>query len=239
MHPPPIQVQALTRAAPQNAIHDFVAREKSRLRLVCGVGLNDSETPIASAVRVNGKTRVTWKCPASAAWADMLYRCYSEKFQKRYPSYQGCSVSPRWLSLSSFHDWMFSQDYTGKHLDKDLLIPGNKVYSAETCVFITPELNNVLTEGHSKIGGLPIGASRHKQGRIDAQCRNPFTKRSEHIGLFDSPVEAHEAWRARKHEHACAYADLQDDHRVARALRTRYLNWDGLHTHDKAMRGAA
>ena len=43
-----------------------------------------------------------------------------------------------------------------------------------------------------------------------------------HKTYTTSEYEAHEAWKARKHEHACKLADIQSDVRVAKVLRTRY-----------------
>jgi len=35
-------------------------------------------------------------------------------------------------------------------------------------------------------------------------------------------LDAHLAWKQQKHEYACLLADLQEDSRVADALRQRY-----------------
>lgn len=61
-----------------------------------------------------------------------------------------------------------------------------------------------------------------------ARCNNPFTLARECLGFFQDPDAAHEAWRARKHEHACVYADMQTDPRIAKALRARYAQGESL-----------
>lgn len=207
--------------APRNAIYGNVAPSQSRL--VRGVGHNDVAYPVYSYNRVSGRQKRLWVCPFYAAWKDMLDRCYSPKFHDRYPTYRGCSVEPSWLSLSEFSGWMVMQDHEGKHLDKDILAPGNKVYSPDTCVFIPTQLNNFLTDAGASRGEWPIGVCRYKRnGKFVSKCNNPFTGKYEHIGYFPCPDAAHKAWRARKHEHACAYADMQTDPRIAAALRSRY-----------------
>lgn len=116
------------------------------------------------------------------------------------------------------------QDWEGKHLDKDVLVLGNKHYSPETCAFIDHRLNSFITSDiQAPRGSLAVGVSwRHKNQRFQARCVNPFTQKRESLGLFPTEAEAHEAWRKRKHELACQYATLQTDPRVADALTRRY-----------------
>ncbi|MCX2693707.1 hypothetical protein OO256_22145 [Pseudomonas sp. DCB_CB] len=97
------------------------------LKLVYGVGANDADYQVCLTETVSGRRRSVWTCPFYKAWTGMLERCYSEKFQIRNPTYQDCSASSDWLAFSSFRAWMSRQDHEGKHLDKDLLVPGNKV----------------------------------------------------------------------------------------------------------------
>lgn len=61
-----------------------------------------------------------------------------------------------------------------------------------------------------------------RTGKFRAQCSNPFTKKLEHLGLFTSEQEAHEAWRKRKLELAHELAAIQTDPRVAKALIEHY-----------------
>ena len=153
----------------------------------------------------------------------MLKRCHSAGYLSNRPTYIGCRVASEWLKFSSFRSWMDAQDWKGNHLDKDVLMPGNKVYAPEVCVFIPRVLNNFLNECGRARGEWPLGVYWNKPSRkFMAQCNNPFTGKQENLGLFDFPEAAHEAWRARKHEHAMRYADQQSDQRIAEALRARF-----------------
>lgn len=103
---------------------------------VYGHGVNDADYVTCSTV--NGK-RVM--CPIYRSWTNMLERCYGEKYQERRPTYIGCTVCNEWLTFSVFKSWMVTQDWTGKELDKDIRIKGNKTYSPETCCFVTTKEN--------------------------------------------------------------------------------------------------
>ena len=197
-------------------------------KLVHGVGINDADYVLQKKEAigyVDGKRKwkLVWACPYYRAWRNMLERCYSANLQERYPTYKGCTVSEEWLTFSSFKAWMEKQDFEGMHLDKDVLFEGNKVYSAETCVFVTGVVNSFTTDRGAYHGEWLIGVDWHKASeKFRAQCRNPFTKKREHLGLFTCEQEAHEAWLKRKLELAHELAAIQTDPRVARALIDRY-----------------
>ncbi len=197
-------------------------------RLVCGVGTNDADyvTQKNETIGyVDGKLKLkqVWVCPYYRAWRNMLERCYSAKMQNRYPTYIGCTVSGEWHTFSNFKAWMEKQDFEGKHLDKDLLFEGNKVYSAETCVFVTGSVNNFTIDSGAARGEWQTGVDWYKPSeKFRARCCNPFTKKKDHLGYFTCEQEAHEAWLKRKLELAHELAAIQTDPRVAKALIDRY-----------------
>jgi len=203
-------------------------------KLVHGVGINDADYVVQKMETtgyVNGvrKQRLVWTCPYYRAWVEMLKRCYSDKYQEKYPTYKGCSVSDEWLRFSVFKGWMEKKDWEGMQLDKDLLLVGNKVYSAETCVFVTKAVNLFTTDRGNDRGEWSIGVDWHKgTGKFRASCSNPFTKKKEHLGLFTSELEAHQTWLKRKLKLAHLLAAEQTDERVAKALIERYTNYTNL-----------
>lgn len=194
-------------------------------RLVRGVGINDSPYPVARNAMKNGVSRQIWMCPIYQAWAHMLDRCYSPATQRKHPTYIGCSVVPEWLKFSNFHRWMSAQEWHGKCLDKDILLPGNRIYGPEYCLLISQELNKFVIDSAASRGECPLGVTKFKRdGRFRADCRNPWLgNKKAYIGLFFSADAAHEAWMNKKHEYACRYADMQSDPRISEALRKRYL----------------
>lgn len=192
---------------------------KKKIKLVCGIGVNDVDYIVQPVI--NGSK--VW-CPFYRVWQNMLKRCYNVNYLAKYPTYIGCSVCEEWLTFSNFKKWMETKDWKGKQLDKDLLFVGNKVYSPETCVFVDGVLNNFTLDRAADRGKWPIGVYLRECGKFQARCCNPFTKKRELLGLFTCPNEAHQAWKKRKYELACQLADLQDDPRVAKALRERYTH---------------
>ena len=107
---------------------------------IYGVGVNDAS--YITTQNVNGKIT---RCPYYVRWLHMIERCYSEKFQLKNPSYKGCTVCDEWLVFSNFRSWMSKREWVGMSLDKDLVTKGNKTYSPENCVFISSELNSMLS----------------------------------------------------------------------------------------------
>ena len=194
-------------------------------KLVYGVGINDLgyRVHVREELPKNGGKRVqktVFKCPYYAAWVHMLERCYSERFLERNQNYIGTSVCSEWLYASEFKKWMEQQDWEGKSLDKDIIAPGSKLYSPETCAFVLAATNTFVIACDASRGEFPVGVSLFKQtGKYHAQCRNPFTGERGHLGLFSTPKEAHEAWRKRKHEIAQLVAATESDMRVVEALK--------------------
>ena len=208
-------------------IEKLVAPKLDTQKLVFGVGINDADYAVTEweTIEVNGvrKQQCVWYCPYYRSWVEMLRRCYSTKYQETRQTYKGCIVSDEWLTFSNFKSWMEFQDFEGMQLDKDILFEGNKVYSAETCVFVTKTVNMFITDSGASRGEWLIGVNWHKAtSKFVSQCNNPFTKKREHLGLFDCEIEAHQAWLNRKLELATLLAAEQTDERVAKALIARY-----------------
>lgn len=185
-------------------------------KLVCGVGINDADYIVQP--NVMGKQI---PCPYYQVWCSMLKRCYSTKRLNKFPTYRGCYVCEEWLTFSNFKAWMETQDWKGKHLDKDILTVDNKLYSRLHCVFVSDDVNLFVTDCRASRGKYMIGVSWHKaSNKFISQCSNGDTV---YLGLFSTELEAHLTWKAYKHQLACKLADEQTDLRVAAALRQRYL----------------
>jgi len=169
--------------------------------LVLGIGINDANYQVKH--RIDGR-QVT--CPFYKVWASMLTRCYSEKFHKNNPSYVDCTVVKWWHYFMDFRDWMIEQDYYEKQLDKDILFPGNKIYSPNTCIFITAQINSLFSNCGTRINKHPIGVSKNKNG-YNAQI-SMYGKLC-HIGYFNSAVAAGQAYLIVKSRYVTEIAEKE------------------------------
>lgn len=194
-------------------------------KLQYGFGINDADYNVYVYEYFDGKRKMVWYCPFFQVWKNMVRRCYNKKTHVKWPTYAECTVAQEWKYFSKFKSWMEQQDWEGKHIDKDILSPGNKVYSPETCVFVTPEVNMFLTERQNHRGSNPIGANWDKNSnKFKAQIS--VSGGSKHLGLYETAEEAHKAWLQHKIKLAYSLSELQTDQRVAKALIDKYENYD-------------
>ncbi len=191
----------------------------SRARLIHGVGIKDAD--YQTSHKINGKTVL---CPFYERWKGILRRCYSVAFKRSNPTYNDCTVCEEWLTFSKFKAWMEKQDWKGKEIDKDILIPNNKNYSPSTCIFVTPMINKFTTERGRDRGGELIGVRLNKAlGKFESRCNNPIKNASDYLGLFNSEISAHIAWIDRKLEIIKLLRGANEiDVRIEKALVYKY-----------------
>ena len=141
---------------------------------VYGVGYMGNNPELKSSC--NGK-----KCPIYDRWLRMFERCYSEAFHQRQPTYIDCYVSDDFKDYSKWREWYDNYQYKQDdwHLDKDLLVKGNKVYSENTCVFIPREINQILVKRTALRGEYLIGVCWSKTHKaFKAQVRKTKENKS-------------------------------------------------------------
>ena len=181
-------------------------------RLVCGVGINDSTSPVVKFI--SGK-QVT--CRFYMKWAAMLRRCYKEGSTNRNQSYKNCTVCKEWLTFSNFKSWMEKQDWQGKELDKDIIKPNNKVYCPEYCCFISRKLNSFLIDKPRFRGLYPRGVSLFKRdGNFAAHIS--INNKSTNLGYYATPEAASKAYISRKVEMIKEFIPYISDQRVINGL---------------------
>ena len=134
-------------------------------------------------------------------WHSMLQRCYSDTFKKKYPTYEGCEVSDNFKSYEYFYEWCQKQigfNNEDWHLDKDLLVKGNKVYSEDSCVFLPQEINKILTKRTTSRGEYLIGIYWSKTSKAFKAQVGKNKGGRECLGYFKTELEAFNAYKTAK-----------------------------------------
>lgn len=174
----------------------------NRMKLVHGVGIND--------------LRVGAQDPCYVVWKSMIGRCFGLKVKVNQPTYDAVYCVDAWKTFSVFKEWMVAQQYEGKQLDKDLLVPGNRIYGPAYCLFVTPEVNTAVKGDYSKASDLPRGVNRNGK-----KFSGEFQKR--HLGTFETSEDAHNSYLQARNQWFKALAATQTDFRVRNALLMRTL----------------
>lgn len=166
-------------------------------KVMYGDCYNDSDTPIAKTEIVNGKRVRVWTCPIYTMWHNIIKRCYDPKIQAKFPTYIGVTISEEWKYFSNFRSWVLTQNYKDRDIDKDLKSDNNKIYSAETCIFVPHEINTLILNGG--------GGKKYAFGvEYDPKLTNPYrahgmeNNKKKHLGCFPTELDAHQAWQKHK-----------------------------------------
>ena len=135
-------------------------------------------------------------------WAGMMERGYCQKFKNKYPTYSDCSVHPDWHNFQVFAEWYVNHKFfgLGYELDKDIIVKGNTIYSADTCTLVPRDINSLFGNKRSSRGDYPQGVNLHKatgKFRASLSCNN----KNKHLGEFTTPEEASAVYVEAKEAH--------------------------------------
>jgi hypothetical protein len=169
---------------------------------------------------------------------NMKTRCYNTNYHKVRPDYKDCTICDEWLDdKKSFYEWVDHNFYEIEgeptvELDKDILVPGNKVYSPDTCIFVPKRINDLFVHIHGKKkNGLPTGVSySEKTGKYQATVRESCKddedgkKKTARLGFFDTAEEAYEVYKAHKMAEIIYIADSYKDV-IPDKLYQAMINW--------------
>lgn len=186
-------------------------------KLILGVGTNS---------RGKHKTKVNGtKTPAYRTWHHMLQRAYCPKLHEKYPTYIGCSVANDWLEYQTFAEWFENHEYGnhGYQLDKDLLVPNNRVYAPDRCVFVPGQLNSLLLDRGNARGQYLQGVCFDKT-RNKFQAQININGKRQHLGYFETEQEAYQVYKIAKEAYVKEKAlDWKD--RIASDVFDALMQW--------------
>lgn len=191
------QDQGLTGIHPAIWLYDAItARYKAagdHSKIICGVGIYED----GRHKKYDGNGGYSWHYDL---WAGMLWRCYRKHSHDDKKTYIGCTVDHRFHHYQEFMNWAEHQigfGVDGYHLDKDIILKGNKIYGPETCAFVPRAINNLLTNRKNHRGEWPIGVTQKKSnGRFIAACTKHGKQSS--LGNYSTPELAVYAYKERK-----------------------------------------
>lgn len=151
--------------------------------MVEGHGINDMPHGWASENE--------WNKMVYQKWHNMLVRCYNEEYHKKQPTYIGCTVCERWLTLSNFvEDVPKIEGYDRERflngelgLDKDKKKDKNKHYVMKYCTWLPKPENISLAhkgkqhseEAKQKISEALRGENHPMYGKFGSD--NPTSKK--------------------------------------------------------------
>lgn len=188
-------------------------------KLIFGVGTNSRGK--YKTAGLDGK-----KAKAHTVWYNMLSRAYNPKYQAKQPTYIGCSVTDEWLEYQEFAGWFENHEYSnrGYELDKDLLLPSNKIYAPDRCVFVPRQLNSLLTDSGAARGQYLQGVYFNKRwNKFVAQiCINGKKK---NLGYYGNELEAYHVYKKAKEENVKRMANLWRDD-IADGVYYALMNWE-------------
>jgi hypothetical protein len=182
---------------------------------VCDWGWNDS--PEGYEVQY---------CPFYRTWHNMLGRRLNRNDSL---AYRDVTVCEEWKSFSAFKQWMETKDWEGiegkKHLDKDILIPGNKKYRLDACLFVDQQINNLKLRIDPE---KPLPGKKYPQGVQLRRNKGPNTYFSmiqrygklENLGTFPTVEAASSDYCKKKATYLRELAEKQEP-----ILKEALLRW--------------
>lgn len=129
-------------------------------------------------------------------WKSMLFRC-TRKFQEKHPTYNGVSVDDRWKNFANFLEdietldgyelWKNKSNET-MMLDKDTKVKGNKIYSKDTCCFLShSDSNRDVHNRHPE----SIKIAKEKFVEVSSIKVVAINKKTKEYIIYDSMKECH------------------------------------------------
>lgn len=152
---------------------------------IYGVGFVGIGTHIPTSNKLNN--------PSYEAWRGMIRRCYDTAVHEKHPTYKDCTVCSEWHNYQNFASWFDLNNVDGYDLDKDIKIDGNKLYSPDTCLFVSPKNNKIKAFAKRYIFLSPTGDVVNIYNLADF-CRKNNLQKSHMVGVNLRKRKHHKGW---------------------------------------------
>ena len=160
---------------------------------------------------------------AYVKWHSMMRRCYYSDTHILHSRYSDCVVATEWHNFQNFARWYTAEPNCNKdyHLDKDILVPGNRIYSPVTCVLVPKIINSLFTIQLDIANNSPTTGVYKRGGRFRAESSRGY------IGTYDTLKEARCAYLEDRNDNILSIAnkykfeiDSRVYHRIIELIRT-------------------
>lgn len=158
-------------------------------------------------------------------WQGMLERGHSDRYKEVNPSYKDVYVCEEWHNLQNFTEWVINQKYfnIGYHLDKDILVKGNKVYSPDTCCFVPSQINSLFTDRARDRGEYPVGVYFRERDSLYLVTLSRSGKQ-RHVSCHKSLEDAVASYKVAKEAQVKVMA-LEWKDRIEQKVYEAMMNW--------------
>ena len=166
--------------------------------------------------------------PMYNTWMCMLTRCYGAIKTRKNSTYKDCTMSDNFRYYPYFKDWCVKQvgfGNQGWHLDKDILIKENKMYSEDTCCFVPQEINSLQFSTKRKESELPKGVSYDARTNKYVAQIGGKGKLKTFIGRYTTSEEAFLAYKEAKEQYIKEVANKWKD-RIDPLVYKTLMNWE-------------
>lgn len=152
------------------------------------------------------------KLKSSSTWENMQIRC--TRFGKtlrvnRSKSYAEVDAVDLFKNYQTYCEWFHNEVTNGNYqdgfeLDHNLLCPGTKIYSPETCLWLPVEINRVVVDSRRNIHGCTGIYKKKTKGFAASLVENG---KKQHLGTFNTVEEASAAYIAAKTDYILRLAE--------------------------------
>ena len=162
-------------------------------------------------------------------WMNRLKSCYDKEVWKEFPNYEYCFFNKDMLDFQKFGEWFDNNYYEIEgetmHLDKDILVKGNKEYAPDKMIFVPERINTLFCKSDASRGEFPIGVSYHKTiDKYTAKC-SIGEDGYKFLGYYNTPHEAFLAYKEFKEAYIKQIADEYKE-RIPDRLYEALYKWE-------------